>query len=683
MTPTPITPSASSNIPPTVSRITNTRLLQIARILWWALVALAAFVFVYTLPMLWSSYNTLPSRPGVTDADNLQRIAAALDQGLAQLGLSRSVYAAYKLVLQLLILVTFDGIAFLVFRSRFNERIGMCLAFCSVSFGTLLSLSLGVFPEGGFYGIPALDTLGNISITILGMIGVATLWLFLSAFPDGRFVPRWSFIFPLVGVLLAPFSFLPDTHSPLRQANWPLLAQFILAVFIFGGPFVSQVYRYFRVSTPIQRQQTKWFLFAFMVVFAVTMVGYLLDIIFPSQDLNGVPTFLSDFFITIGSASGILLPIAIGMSILHYRLWDIDLVINRSLVYGVVTALLVLLFVSVIALVSALTEGHGSAWGAILATGAAGLLFNPARKQVQRFVDRHVYHFNFDLNQLAAAQKLPEITHPGALSGRKLGQYDVLDVIGKGGMGEVYKGQSNGQTVALKILPDDLAQQDQFRQRFVREAQTLTALNHPNIVKMIGSGDSEGIAYLAMEYIEGEELAKRLKANGALSLDDTRDILIGLASALDYAHEQGFVHRDIKPSNVMLRRSRDGETWEGVLMDFGVAKIREAQTGLTGTGAIGTIDYMAPEQIMSAKEVDGRADVYALGVMAYEMLTGERPFKGSAAQIMFAHIQQPAPDPRDVKDNLPSSAAYAIKRALAKKPEERFATAGEFAAALG
>src|SRR5215813_9601316 len=133
----------------------------------------------------------------------------------------------------------------------------------------------------------------------------------------------------------------------------------------------------------------------------------------------------------------------------------------------------------------------------------------------------------------------------------------------------------------------------------------------------------------------------------------------------------------------MLRRSKDGETWEGVLMDFGIAKIREAQTGLTGTGAIGTIDYMAPEQIMSAREVDRRADIYALGVMVYEMLTGEKPFKGSAAQIMFAHLQQPPPDPRDANDDLPREIARVVMKAMAKKPDDRFATAGEFAAALG
>jgi serine/threonine-protein kinase len=373
-------------------------------------------------------------------------------------------------------------------------------------------------------------------------------------------------------------------------------------------------------------------------------------------------------------------------SALRYRLWNVDVVLNRTLVYSLVTIGQIMIFVLGLLLVrSLLTALVGSEQTGLALAGASALAavtFNPVRKQARRFVDVNLYGLRFDLNELKDAQNLPEIKHPGALSGRKLGEYEVLDAIGKGGMGEVYKGQAGEQTVALKILPDDLAQQEHFRQRFQREGEALTALQHPNIVKMIAAGESEGVSYLAMEYVEGEELGRKLKAGGALPLEDSRDILKGLASALDYAHERGFVHRDIKPSNVMLRRNRDGERWEAVLMDFGVAKVREAASGLTQTGAIGTIDYMAPEQIMAAKEVDQRADVYALGVMAYEMLTGERPYKGSAAQIMFAHLQQPPPDPRDMKDGISREAAQAIMQAMAKKPDERFESAGAFAAAL-
>jgi serine/threonine protein kinase len=139
------------------------------------------------------------------------------------------------------------------------------------------------------------------------------------------------------------------------------------------------------------------------------------------------------------------------------------------------------------------------------------------------------------------------------------------------------------------------------------------------------------------------------------------------------------VHRDIKPSNVMLRGD---DPTEAILMDFGIAKIEDGKTRLTGSGAIGTIDYMSPEQILAAKEVDKRSDVYALGVIAYEMLTGERPFEGNAAQVMFAHLQKPVTDPRQHRSDLSETIASAILKALEKQPEDRFESAGAFVGAL-
>ncbi len=132
----------------------------------------------------------------------------------------------------------------------------------------------------------------------------------------------------------------------------------------------------------------------------------------------------------------------------------------------------------------------------------------------------------------------------------------------------------------------------------------------------------------------------------------------------------------------MLRTSSDGETFDAVLMDFGIAKIRDSQTRYTGSGAIGTIDYMAPEQILAAREVDSRADIYALGVVTYELLTGKRPFEGGAAQVMFAHLQQPVPDARTLNNDLSDRTSQALLRAMAKTPDERFVTAVSFASAL-
>jgi serine/threonine-protein kinase len=249
-------------------------------------------------------------------------------------------------------------------------------------------------------------------------------------------------------------------------------------------------------------------------------------------------------------------------------------------------------------------------------------------------------------------------------------------------MGEVYKGVGNGRTVAIKILPGDLAQQAAFRTRFEREAEVLANFNQPNIVKIFDAGVCDGLLYMAMEYVDGQELGDIIRQNGRLSLAAIRPFAADFSAALDHAHAYGLVHRDIKPSNIMVRIKSDGKTQEAILMDFGVAKIQDARTSITGTGAIGTIDYMAPEQIADAREVDHRADIYALGVVLYEMLTGERPFEGGPAQVLFAHLYQPAPDPRQIVPDLPEMAASAIMRAMAKKPEERFQTVRALAEAI-
>jgi serine/threonine-protein kinase len=255
-------------------------------------------------------------------------------------------------------------------------------------------------------------------------------------------------------------------------------------------------------------------------------------------------------------------------------------------------------------------------------------------------------------------------------------------------MGEVYKGVGivDKQTAAIKVLPANLAEEAEFRKRFEHEGKTLSQLHHPNIVKLYEWGNSDGVYYLAMEHIEGEELADIIKASQQakpLDYEDIREWVNNVAAALDYAHTRGLVHRDLKPSNIMIRLKADQEIHEAILMDFGVARLDDGSTRLTGTGTIGTIDYMAPEQVMAAREVDHRADIYALGLVLYEMLTGERAFKGSPAQVIFAHLQQPAPDPRDVREDVPRSMAKATLKALEKKPEDRFQSAGELAAALG
>jgi hypothetical protein len=281
--------------------------------------------------------------------------------------------------------------------------------------------------------------------------------------------------------------------------------------------------------------------------------------------------------------------------------------------------------------------------------------------------------------RLSRADSLPPGTH--------LGPYEVLESLGRGGMAEVYKGRHPRleRTVAIKILPAGLAADVNFRQRFEREAQAIASLRHPNIVQVFDFGDVEGMYYMVMEYIKGIDLSRHLRQVEAVSLDQARSILEDLATALDYAHAEGLVHRDVKPSNVMLQPVTSGAKGKrAILTDFGIAKILNQDTAATKSGVMmGTLDYMAPEQIRTAAAVDGRADVYALGVMLYQMLTGALPFAGdNPGAVLMAHLQEPVPDPRELAPELPQDVAMATVRALAKDPADRFATAGELAAAL-
>jgi len=325
-------------------------------------------------------------------------------------------------------------------------------------------------------------------------------------------------------------------------------------------------------------------------------------------------------------------------------------------------------------------QGDQSLLVATIFSVTAGALFQPARKRLQRFVDRFFYHIHIDY------QKTPNEIRPSSepgVSGTTLSSYRGLKLIARGGMAEVYRATSptNGRTVAIKVLPAASAVEDQFRKRFLREAQIISGLDHPNIVQVLDFGDEDGVYFIVMEYLSGPDLSILLKQEKHLSLVDTISTLRGVADGLDYAHRHGLVHRDIKPSNVMLDDSTSPA--RAVLTDFGIAKITDAHTRITATGVLGTFDYIAPEQIQASADVDGRADIYALGVMTYQLLTGHLPFeRPNTGALLLAHLTAPPPDAREIIRDLPRHAAYAIQRAMAKKPADRYATALDFIVAL-
>ena len=258
-----------------------------------------------------------------------------------------------------------------------------------------------------------------------------------------------------------------------------------------------------------------------------------------------------------------------------------------------------------------------------------------------------------------------------------VGKYTLGALLGQGGMGAVYRSRHPqlDRDVAIKMIVG--GGDAQAQQRFMREAQLVANLAHPNIVRIFDVDRHDGQPYIVMDFVEGGSLASRL-ADGPLTLAQALPILIPLADALAYAHGQGIVHRDLKPANVLLRR--DGGP---VLADFGIARLAEA-TGaaqITATGAVlGTVAYMAPEQFRG--QSDARSDIYALGVLIYEALSGRRPFEGDTAQVLMGHLQeQPAPL-RSVAPQLPGTVELLVARMLAKDPAQRPQSAAEVAEAL-
>jgi len=281
------------------------------------------------------------------------------------------------------------------------------------------------------------------------------------------------------------------------------------------------------------------------------------------------------------------------------------------------------------------------------------------------------------------------VDRAASLSGQVLDvRYQVLKKLGEGGMSYVYlaKEVATGQQVAIKILSPKLATDRSSVERLRREAGLAMRLDHPNVCRIMRLGESEdGLIYLVMPFLEGELLSDRELRDGPMDLAIGIDLLRQVCAGLHYAHELQIVHRDLKPENIMLV-VEDGGRQRAVVMDFGLAKERRADPAiakLTATGIIlGTPEFMSPEQIRG-KPLDARSDVYALGIVAFEMFSGKLPFQGRNAQeMMIARLRgQPLPL-RQFRPDLPAALEKALARAMATNPDQRYATALEFAAAL-
>ena len=262
----------------------------------------------------------------------------------------------------------------------------------------------------------------------------------------------------------------------------------------------------------------------------------------------------------------------------------------------------------------------------------------------------------------------------------KIGRYEIKNEIGRGGMATVYEANDPRfeRTVALKMLPREFMHEAEFRARFTREARTIATLEHPAIVPVYDFGEENGQPFLVMRLMTGGSLSDRL-AKGPIPIDEAAVILKRLGSALDRAHSMGIIHRDLKPSNVLFDQYGDA-----FLADFGIVHVTSSTNALTASGSlVGTPTYMSPEQVYGDKKIDGRSDIYALGVILFQMLTGNTPFDADTpARMMMKHVMDPVPQILSVRPDLPPACNEIINKAMAKERDDRFSTATDLSSAL-
>lgn len=632
----------------TYSRITNPRVLRAAQVIWLGIVAFHWITFVAIFPYFWRGEAAVGANyvAGQVAPLTMLRIfwVGQVLTGLFALSVGLFIFWQQR-----------DNRAALIFSAT--------LSILMINF--FLPVLAVVHVIDMRWSLPA----AFIVITTMGSALLAMLTM-----PTGRLdMPGARYLFVLY-LVWESIRFVLN----ISRMNIMLLTLGVSFLFLATG-LLYLIRRYRTRLTQLERQQTKliilgvaYILFGFYIALIIVPVLALFGV--GTSQLVTIRVFGTLILVNGGSIAATVFT---ALAIFRRGLWDIDVALNRSLVYGSLGIVMTIGF-ALVALLVKLLVGESNV-ALIVSVIAAALLFNPVYRGSKRFVDRRLYRLNFELAQLAQAHHHPQIKQPGALSGLQAGDFQILDLIGKGGMGEVYKGYGQNQTVAIKFLPKEFAIDPVLPKRFEREARVLQTLDHPNILRSLEAGISaDGRHYIVVEYIDGVELKDYLtEQGGRLTVAQAVPIINQIAAALDYLHSQQLFHRDIKPSNIMLRP--DGTL---TLMDFGLVTSLSGDTTLTGEAAIGTIMYMAPEQIQHASQIDHRADIYALGVVIYQLLTGVVPFDGQLAQVLFAHLNQPPPNPRLRVPDLPEGITAVTTRALAKTPTDRYASAGDLARAL-
>jgi serine/threonine protein kinase len=266
-------------------------------------------------------------------------------------------------------------------------------------------------------------------------------------------------------------------------------------------------------------------------------------------------------------------------------------------------------------------------------------------------------------------------SNDNSIIGKTIGQFTILEEIGRGGMATVYSAMqtSMNRKVAIKVLPPHFLHDPGFLDRFVREVEVISHLEHPHILPIYDYGQVDNVPFIAMRYLGGGSMAQMIR-RGVLGLDEIEKPFTQVCDALDYAHQQSIIHRDLKPGNIML-----DETGNAYLSDFGIARVMGSN--LTGSAIIGTPAYMSPEQAHGLS-IDGRSDIYAMGVVLFELITGREPFQAETPMgLLLMHINEPLPSVSEFREDVPYLIQAVVDKATAKNPDERFSSAGEMARA--
>ncbi len=504
-----------------------------------------------------------------------------------------------------------------------------------------------------------------VAVALYALAPVVSL-LVLATYPSGRPVPRWALVYCAFGAL--PFLAVAGVMFREHRFSNPIA---LVGMATAGAALAFPRHRYRNHATIRQRHQILWMAYGaglFLVIEAVTLalIPPLLDPARPSFPFLRILEEACFF------AANIVPLTAMAFSAAEYRLWDVDRIIGRSLVYGVLTAFLAGAFgVAFFAVRGVLLAffGVGDAFGAVAGGLFVVFAFAPVRRRTRAFLDRHFWGIGVDYEALA---RRASAIAPLPVQGDTFASFASLSLLGRGGMGAVYAASHPefGSAVVLKVMSPEVANEPDMRARFHLEAEILEQMDHPNIVPFLARGEN----YLAMSHVAGRDLSTRI-AEGAMPIGEALPVLRDVASALDALHARKVVHRDVKPSNILLAERR------AMLLDFGAAlridgRPREGDV-------VCTLAYAPPEQIRGA-EVDGRTDVYALAVTAYEMLTGRRPFAELESEplgLSLAQLRDPPPDPRTFVD-MPAGLAAALLRGMAKRREDRPSDCAAFVAEL-